>query len=102
MDFHELSIDEQIIEKYKEEEKLMVRLFVEWCSNYQVDPHTLYNKAYPEQPNNPLLQSVLDEISDDEKLDIDNETMLDVLQMFGNYDLAFIVTDEIENQAKKR
>lgn len=102
MDFRELSIDDQIIEKYKEEKKLMVRLFVEWCSKYQLDPHTLYNKAYPEQVTNPLLQSVIDEISDDEILEIDNETMLDVLQMFGNYDLAFIVTDEIENKAKKR
>lgn len=98
MDLNELSIDEQIIKKYQEDERLMVRLFVQWCSNYKLDPHTLYHKAYPDQQENPLLQSVLDDITEDENFEIDNETMLDVLQMFGNYDLAFIITDEIIKQ----
>lgn len=98
MDFNELSIDEQIIKKYKEEERLMVRLFVQWCSNYKLDAHKLYNKAYPNQQKNPLLQSVLDDITEDEEFEMDNETMLDVLQMFGNFDLAFIVSEEIAKQ----
>lgn len=101
MDFEELSIDEQVIKKYQEDERLMVRLFVEWCKNYNLSPQTLYGKAYPDQQENPLLQEVLEEITDDEQFEIDNETMLDVLQMFGNYDLAFIVTDEIAKQARK-
>lgn len=41
---------------------------------------------------------MLDDITEDENFEIDNETMLDVLQMFGNYDLAFIITDEIIKQ----
>ena len=54
------NIDEQVIQKYKEDETLMVRLFVQWCSNYDLDPHHLYQTAYPSQAVNPLLQEVID------------------------------------------
>ena len=39
-------------------------------------------------------------LDDEEDIHIDNETMLDVLQLFGNDDLAFIVADEIEQLSK--
>ncbi|MDW0109776.1 hypothetical protein [Sporosarcina aquimarina] len=90
------NIDEQIIQKYKEDETLMVRLFVQWCANHNLDPQLLYKKAYPEQAANAVLKEVIESDDGFEELHIDNETMLDVLQMFGNEDLAFVVADEIQ------
>ncbi|GEN84103.1 hypothetical protein SLU01_24150 [Sporosarcina luteola] len=94
------NIDEQIIQKYKEDETLMIRLFVQWCANHELDPQMLYKKAYPEQIENAALKEVIDSDDGFEELFIDNETMLDVLQLFGNEDLAFIVADEIEKLPK--
>ena len=37
-----------------------------------------------------------------DQIEIDNETMLDVLQLFGNYDLAFVLSEEIERLSKKK
>lgn len=90
------NIEEQIIQKYKEDETLMVRLFVQWCANHDLNPQLLYQKAYPEQSANEVLKDVVDSDEGFDELHIDNETMLDVLQMFGNEDLAFVVADEIQ------
>ncbi|MFC5604518.1 hypothetical protein [Sporosarcina koreensis] len=95
------NIDEQIIQKYREDETLMIRLFVQWCSNNELDPHVLYKKAYPEQMVNVALQEVIESDDGFDDFHIDNETMLDVLQLFGNEDLAFVVADEIERQSRK-
>lgn len=95
------NINEQIIQKYREDETLMIRLFVQWCLNHQVDPHTLYKKAYPDQMENVALQEIIDSDDGFDELQIDNETMLDVLQLFGNEDLAFVVADEIERFSRK-
>lgn len=100
MEFNELSIDEQVIAKYKQDEKVMIQLFVQWCINHEVDPNKLYSQAYPEQQKNPSLQEALKEMDGAEEMEIDNETMLDVLQLFGNFDLAFILSEEIERIAK--
>ena len=100
MEFNELSVDEQVIAKYKHDEKVMIQLFVQWCVNHQVDPNELYGRAYPEQRKNPSLQEVLKEMDDAEEMEIDNETMLDVLQLFGNFDLAFILSEEIARISK--
>ncbi|WP_040759884.1 hypothetical protein [Sporosarcina newyorkensis] len=89
-------INEQIIQKYKEDETLMIRLFVQWCSNHELDPQILYRNAYPDQPSNTALLKVMEEDDGLDELQIDNETMLDVLQLFGNEDLAFAVADEIQ------
>lgn len=95
------NIDEQIIQKYREDETLMIRLFVQWCTNNDLDPHTLYKKAYPEQKENIALQEVIEDDDGFDDLHINNETMLDVLQLFGNEDLAFVVADEIERLSRK-
>lgn len=89
-------IDQQIIQKYKDDENVMIRLFVQWCANHRLDPQALYQKAYPEQIANSALKKVIEEDEGFEELPIDNETMLDVLQLFGNDDLAFVVADEIQ------
>ena len=100
MEFNELSIDEQVIAKYKHDEKVMIQLFVQWCINHKVDPNELYARAYPEQQKNLSLQEVLKEMDGAEVMEIGNETMLDVLQLFGNFDLAFILSEEIDRIAK--
>lgn len=90
------NIEEQIIQKYKDDENLMIRLFVQWCANHKLNPQTLYQQAYPEQRANQALKEVMESDDGFEELHIDNETMLDVLQMFGNDDLAFVVADETQ------
>ena len=100
MDFNHLSMDEQVIKKYQEDEQVMIQLFVQWCLNYELDPNELYARAYPEQLVNLALQETVKEMDGDEPIDIGNETMLDVLQLFGNDELAFVVTEEIERITK--
>lgn len=93
--------DEFIIKKYQQEEQIMVQLFVQWCMNHQLNPAELYQRAYPGQSqSSSVLTAVIDQ-TDTEELEIDHETLLDVLQMFGNYDLAFVVSEEIEKLPKK-
>ncbi|WP_345788912.1 hypothetical protein [Filibacter tadaridae] len=91
--------DEQVIQKYQEDEQLMIRLFIQWCANHNLDPHQLYKRAYPhQQENNTMKQLIKD--AENNKIHIDNETMLDVLQVFGNDGLAFIVAEEIERLSR--
>ena len=96
------SIDVQVIQKYQQDEQLMIRLFVQWCANNEVNPHDLYRRAYPEQQENETMKKIIEEAKYEEEIEIDNETMLDVLQLFGNDDLAFILTDEIERLSKNQ
>lgn len=96
------SIEEQVIQKYQEDEQVMIQLFVQWCFNHALDPNKLYAQAYPDQQENPALLKVLEKLDVTEKIDISDETMLDILQMFGNDDLAFVVADEIQRLSKNR
>lgn len=91
--------DDYIIKKYQQDEQIMVQLFVQWCINHQLDPAVLYQRAYPGQMQSTLLTDTI-EHADTESLAIDHETLLDVLQMFGNDDLAFVVSEEIERLSK--
>ncbi|WP_088006812.1 hypothetical protein [Indiicoccus explosivorum] len=84
-------MDEQIIRKYREEEEVMIRLFVQWCRSRDIDPAALYTEAYPQQPANPILQAAMEH--EDEEIDVSTDTMLEVLQLFGNDDLAFAVAE---------
>ncbi len=95
------NIEEQVIQKYQEDEQLMIRLFVQWCTNHQLDPQALYKRAYPNQQVNVAMQNIIEQADAEDDINIDNETMLDVLQLFGNDDLAFIVADEIERLPQK-
>lgn len=92
--------DDFIIKKYQQDEQTMIQLFVQWCLNKQLDPISLYQRAYPEQAKNEALIKVVEEAGMEE-IEIGDGTMLEVLQMFGNDDLAFIVTEEIEKLNRK-
>ncbi|HSI68267.1 MAG TPA: hypothetical protein VK947_12650 [Planococcus sp. (in: firmicutes)] len=87
--------EEFIIKKYQQDERTMIQLFVQWALNHQLDPVSLYQKAYPGQIKNEALSQAIED-SEMERIDISHETVMEVLQMFGNDDLAFIVAEEIE------
>ncbi|WP_078380084.1 hypothetical protein [Sutcliffiella halmapala] len=89
-------VEQSIIENYQKEENMMILVFAQWCVNHDLDPAALYMKAYPDQANNPALAQALElTVTKEEAGEISNETLLGVLSLFGNDDLAFIVTEEM-------
>ncbi len=90
-------LEEQIIEKYQNDEKMMILIFAQWCINHELDPVELYQMAYPGQMKNHALEEAMElTVPKNEAEDISNETVLNVLQLFGNDDLAFVVQSEID------
>lgn len=89
-------MEAHIINSYKQEEQMMILIFAQWCINHDQDPMALYLQAYPEQSSNPsLLQALALTVSKEESEKIDDDTLLGVLSMFGNEELAFVVTEVI-------
>ncbi|WP_068776842.1 hypothetical protein [Paenibacillus sp. FJAT-26967] len=89
-------MEQQIIENYQRDERMMILIFAQWCINHGLDPAELYMRAYPQQSGNTELQQALElTVPKEEAGDIPDDTLLGVLSMFGNEDLAFIVTEEI-------
>lgn len=84
-------MNDRVIEQYQHDENVMIHLYVQWCVNHDLDASILYEKAYPDQPKNGALLQVIEETEKD-ALHIDTETVLQVLQLFGNEDLAFVVS----------
>ncbi|WP_221565000.1 hypothetical protein [Alkalihalobacillus sp. TS-13] len=95
-------MQEKIIENYQRDEQMMILVFAQWCVNNDLDPEELYKRAYPKQASNPSLKQAFDlTVSKEEAGEIGDQTLLGVLSMFGNEDLAFVITEEIEKQKKK-
>ncbi|RLQ90876.1 hypothetical protein [Planomicrobium sp. Y74] len=92
--------DEWIIKKYQQDEATMIQLFVTWSLQNNLDPVQLYQRAYPEQLQNEALVHAVEE-ADPSEFEISNETLLDVLQLFGNDDLAFVASEEMEKLERK-
>ncbi|TWT24778.1 hypothetical protein [Planomicrobium sp. CPCC 101110] len=92
--------DEFIIKKYQQDEETMIQLYVQWCLNHGVDPVALYQRAYPGQAQNGALLKATEEAGQ-EHMEIGHDTLLEVLQLFGNDDLAFAVTEEIQKLPKR-
>lgn len=91
-------LEEKIIENYKGEENMMILVFAQWCVNHDLVPEQLYLRAYPNQSANPALNEALElTVPKEEAGEIADETVLGVLSLFGNDDLAFVVTEEIRN-----
>ncbi|MCE5169977.1 hypothetical protein LQV63_11720 [Paenibacillus profundus] len=94
-------IEEQIIRNYQQDEQMMILVFAQWCINHDLDPAELYHRAYPKQGENHALQEAMElTVAKEEAGDIPLDTLLGVLSLFGNEDLAFVVTEEI-NKLKK-
>ncbi|RSL33700.1 hypothetical protein D7Z54_08360 [Salibacterium salarium] len=95
MNEHEMK--DKIIESYRQDEKMMIMVFAQWCVNQDLDPNELYKKAYPNQPANPMLKEAVElTVPKEESEDIANDTLLGVLSLFGNDDLAMVVTKEMQ------
>lgn len=81
----------EIIARYQQDEQTMIRLFIDWCRQYDIDPVQIYTVAYPTQPQNDLLQALMVEAEQASPLDVPTATLLDALQLFGNEELAFVI-----------
>jgi hypothetical protein len=89
-------MQEKIIENYQKDEHMMILVFAQWCVNHDLDPAALYQKAYPHQGENPALLHGIDlTVPKEESEEIPDTTLLGVLSLFGNDDLAHVVTEEI-------
>jgi len=95
--------DTFIIEQYENDEKVMVLIFAQWCVNHDLDANQLYKQAYPAQPENKvLLEAMAETVPKEESEEIETEVVLQVLQLFGNDDLAFIVQETEEALQKEK
>ncbi|MGM0803592.1 MAG: hypothetical protein ACQET8_02560 [Bacillota bacterium] len=90
-------ISEQVISNYQKDEGMMIIIYSQWCVNNELDPKAVYLKAYPDQSKNEYVMHMLEQtVSIDEAEHIPHDTVLQVLSMFGNDDLAFVVSNEIQ------
>ncbi|QQE73962.1 hypothetical protein KDJ56_19140 [Brevibacillus composti] len=91
--------EEKIVENYQRDEGMMILVFAQWCVNHGLDAHELYRRAYPGQTANPLLQQMVElTVPKEEAEEIPDQTLLGVLSLFGNDDLAFVVQEEINRR----
>lgn len=91
------SMEERVIASYKNDEHIMILVFAQWCVNNDLDPEDLYSKAYPDQETNPALKETFAlTVPKEEAGDISFHTLINLLNMFGNHDLAFVVTEAHE------
>lgn len=83
----------KVIEQYEADENMMIQIYVQWCINHDINPLVLYNRAYPNQASNNVILELM-ETTEKNSTIIDTGTVLDVLQLFGNDDLAYVVSEE--------
>lgn len=94
-------LEQKIIQNYQKDEGMMILIFAQWCVNHDLNPTELYLRAYPGQSENYALKQTIDlTVSKEESEHIPDETLLNVLSLFGNEDLAFVVTEEINKRKK--
>ena len=95
-------LQDNIIANYQGEEKMMILVFAQWCINHDLNPEEIYLRAYPSQSSNPALREAIElTVPKEEAGEVADQTLLGVLSLFGNDDLAFVVTEEIEKMKKK-
>ncbi|MDP4096788.1 hypothetical protein OIN60_08380 [Paenibacillus sp. P96] len=96
------TVEDMVVESYRQEEDMMILVFAQWCVNEGLDPQELYEQAYPGQEQNDRLQRVLElTVPKEEAGPIPDDTVLGVLSMFGNDDLAMVVSERIQGRPKK-
>src|SRR5699024_6502100 len=95
-------MENKVIESYKNDEKMMILVYAQWCINNDLDPKSMYTRAYPDQIKNNALREAL-EMTDtkEETENIHDETVLQVIQVFGKDELAFIVQKAIDRRGKE-
>lgn len=93
--------EQHIIDNYNRDENMMILVYAQWCINHGLDPVELYRRAYPSQPDNAALQQAMElTVPKEEAGDIPDDTLLGVLSLFGNEELAFVVTEEIAKRQR--
>ncbi|GAB4075073.1 hypothetical protein GCM10028778_25760 [Barrientosiimonas marina] len=96
-------IEQQVIANFQQDEKMMILVYAQWCINRDRDPETLYERAYPGQLANQALQDALElTVPKQESETIADATVLNILQLFENDDLAFVVQEVIDADKQKR
>jgi hypothetical protein len=94
-------LEQKIIENYQGQEKMMILVFAQWCINHDLEPEEIYLRAYPNQSANPALREAIElTVPKEEAGEVSDQTLLGVLSLFGNDDLAFVVTEEIQKRKK--
>ncbi|AIF42352.1 hypothetical protein [Virgibacillus sp. SK37] len=94
--------EQQIVSNYQNDEKMMILIYAQWCINHGLDPKAIYMEAYPNQESNNALEEAIELTVPKEESDvISSDMLMNVLQLFGNNDLAFIVQREIEKMEKQ-
>ncbi|MDC3425173.1 hypothetical protein NC797_11730 [Aquibacillus sp. 3ASR75-11] len=94
--------EQYILDNYKKDENTMILVFSQWCVNNDLDPRELYKQAYPDQGKNQQLGEAFElTIPKNESDEIPVQTVLDVLQLFENDHLAFVVAEEYEKKLKE-
>ena len=92
-------MEEKVIESYQNDEKMMILIYAQWCINNDLEPRALYKQAYPSQMKNNALDEALElTVPKKESEEIPDSTVQNVLQLFGNDDLAFIVQEQIDKR----
>ncbi|MBB6445282.1 hypothetical protein [Bacillus benzoevorans] len=92
-------LQDKIIANYQRDEKMMILVFAQWCINRDLNPEEVYLRAYPAQSKNPALKEAIElTVPKEEAGEIRNETLLGVLSLFGNDDLAFVVSEEMQKR----
>lgn len=89
-------MNNDVIKNYQRDEEMMILIFAQWCINNNLDPLQLYGQAYPHQKENEALKNAIEAtLSKEESDHIPTETLLTVLSMFGNEELAFVVSEMV-------
>lgn len=103
MDEYRKSMEEQIVESYKRDEEMMILVFAQWCVNNGLDPEALYLAAYPQQGDNIPLRRAIDlTVPEEEAGFISDDTVLGVLSLYSNDDLAYVVTEAIAQRTASK
>ncbi|MCP3025773.1 hypothetical protein [Halobacillus sp. A5] len=89
-------VEKRIIEKYRQDEDMMILLFAQWCRNNNMDPLQVYKEAYPDQPQNVKLEIAIDAVVPKEQSDeISTAALFEILSIFDNDELAFKINEYI-------
>ncbi|MBO2945153.1 hypothetical protein JJQ72_14335 [Paenibacillus sp. F411] len=90
------TMEDRIVDSYRQDEDMMILVFAQWCVNQGLDPLSLYEKAYPDQAGNERLSRGLAlTVPKEEAGEIPDSTVMGVLSLFGNDDLAAVVAEAI-------
>ena len=81
--------EQQLIERYQDEEEMMIVIFAQWCINRELDPLLVYSEAYPGQGANAALEAAVQQtLPPAQAQEITDDLLFTVMGLFGNDQLA--------------